>query len=66
MKFPYVMIYILDMETGMVSPLTSFKLEKILEDDQQLLELYDKEQHKSSMWIMHAYIDTFAETFRNK
>ena len=66
MKFPYVMIYILDMETGMVSPLTSFKLEKILEDDQQLLELYDKEQHKSSMWIMHAYIDTFAERFRNK
>jgi hypothetical protein len=65
-KFPHVMIYLLDYETGMVSPLTSFKLEKILEDDQQLLDLYEKEQHRSSMMVMHAYLDTFAERHKNK
>lgn len=65
-KFPHVMIYLLDYETGMVSPLTRFKLEKILEDDQQLLDLYEKEEHRSSMMIMHAYLDTFAERHRAK
>ncbi len=65
-KFPHVMIYLLDYATGMVSPLTSFKLEKILEDDPKLLELYEKERYKFSMMVMHAYLDTFAERNRNK
>ena len=65
-KFPRVMIYLLDYETGLVSPLTRFKLEKILEADPKLSELYAREEHKSSMMIMHAYLDTFAERNRNK
>ena len=64
-KFPHITIYLVDMATGMVSPLTSFKLEKILEDDQEMLELYNKEQHKSSMMVMHAYLDTFVERKKN-
>lgn len=65
-KFPHVMIYLLDYETGMVSPLSSFKLEKILEDDPKLLEMYEKEKYKFSMMVMHAYLDTFAERHKNK
>jgi hypothetical protein len=65
-KFPHIMIYLLDYETGMVSPLTSFKLEKILEDDPKLLETYEKEKNKFSMMVMHAYLDTFAERQKNK
>jgi len=65
-KFPHVMIYLIDFESGMISPLTSFKLEKILEEDQELLTLYNKEEHKSSMMVMHAYIDTFAGRHKYK
>jgi hypothetical protein len=65
-KFPRVMIYLIDLETGMVSPLTSFKLEKILEDDQELLDSYNKEKYKTSMMIMHAYLDTYAERRKNR
>ena len=65
-RFPRVMIYLLDYKTGMISPLTRFKLEKILEYDTQLLDLFEKEQHKSSMMVMHAYLDTFAERHKNK
>jgi hypothetical protein len=65
-KFPRVMIYLLDYETGMVSPLTSFKLEKILEPDPELLEMYIKEKNRFSMMVMHAYLDTFAERHRNQ
>jgi hypothetical protein len=65
-KFPHVMIYLLDYETGMVSPLTSFKLEKILEADPKLLEMYMKEKNRFSMMVMHAYLDTFAERHRNQ
>jgi hypothetical protein len=64
-KFPRVMIYLLDYETGIVSPLTSFKLEKILETDPELLQKYQKEKYRFSMMVLHAYIDTFAERHRN-
>jgi len=65
-KYPNVMIYLIDLKSGMVSPLNRFKLEKILESDPQLSESYAKEKYKSSMMVMHAYIDTFAERNKNK
>jgi len=65
-KYPNIMIYLIDLKMGMVSPLNSFKLEKIIESDPQLSELYAKEKFKSSMMVLHAYIDTFAERNRNK
>jgi len=65
-KFPHVMIYLLDYKTGLVSPLTSFKLEKILEDDTELLGMYQKEKYRFSMMIMHAYLDTFAQRHKNQ
>lgn len=65
-KYPRVMIYLIDYKNGMISPLTRFKLEQILEDDQELLNLYSREEHKSSMMVMHAYLDTFAERHKYK
>jgi len=65
-KFPHVMIYLIDYQTGLISPLTRFKLEKILEYDQKLLDLYENEKNKSSMLVMHAYLDTFAERHKNR
>jgi hypothetical protein len=65
-RYPKIMIYLLDYETGMISPLSSFKLEKILEDDPQLYDLYQKEEHKFSMMTMHYYIDAYAERHKNE
>ena len=64
-QYPRIMIYLLDFETGMIAPLNSFKLEKILEDDSQLLDLYNKEKYRFSMMTMHLYIDTYTEKHKN-
>lgn len=65
-QYTRIMIYLLDYETGMISPLNSFKLEKILEDDPKLSDLYQKEKYKFSMTIMHLYIDAYAERHKNE
>ena len=58
-SLPRQMIFILDFETGFVSPLNSFKMEKILENNSELLKAYMAEPRRTNMEVMHFYLDRF-------
>jgi hypothetical protein len=58
-NMPRQVIFILDFETGLVSPLNSFKMEKILENQPEQLKEYMAEPRRTNMEVMHYYLDRY-------
>ena len=58
-SFPRQLVFILDLETGLVAPLNPFKMERILENEPDMLKTYQSDPLKKSMEVMHYYLDEY-------